>query len=97
MNSNQLIKIEDLPVDIQNKIKEHQEEKKIAEFKKRLDEITNPGTNITVNNNNIYFITSTTNLVRNDGIINEKNESAIDQFMKAAGRAAGKVYAKLKE
>ena len=94
-----LIRIDDLPNEIQEKIREHQEEQRQLELRKRFDEIMQERQphNIIINNHNTYYITNNVRILRNEGIINEKDEPAIDIIFKNIGRAAGKTAAWLKE
>ncbi|MDD3474279.1 MAG: hypothetical protein PHP08_00065 [Candidatus Dojkabacteria bacterium] len=98
-----LVKIEDLPEDIQHELmKRYEIQQRIEQYKIQIEDAKelqrqNQGTNIIINNNNRYYITNNTRVLRNDGTINEKQDSVLDIFAKAAGRAAGKAWAKLNE
>ncbi len=93
MNNN-LIRLDDLPEDLQQKIREHQEEQhQIEIYKKQLQETReiekqNPGTNIIINNHNTYNITNNTRILKNEGTINEKQEGILDMLARGAGAAA---------
>lgn len=86
-NKSSVIKLNDLPLDIQDRIREQ------YNLIKEKNAIIHPYTNITINNHNTYNI----RILRNQGTINEKDESLLDQFMKGLGRAAGKTWKWLRE
>ena len=96
VNQNSLVNLNDLPPDIQQKIREHREEQRQLELRKRFNDLIQERqntTHITINNHNIYNI----NILKNDGTINEKQDSLLNMFAKAAGRAAGKTWAWLEQ
>lgn len=90
-NKTPVIKLNDLPLDIQEKIREQ------YNLTKEQNAIVLPFTNITINNHNRYYITNNTRVLRNEGTINEKQDSLLDIFARAAGRAAGKTWKWLQE
>ncbi len=83
MKDENKINLNDLPEDIQERIR--------AQYNLTKDKnaIIRPYTNVTINNHNTYNI----NIFDNKGgIINERDEPLLDQFMRAMGRAAGKTW-----
>lgn len=99
-NPKNLIRLEDLPEDIQNRILQHYEEQIELEYHNQQIEKSkelannNTRTNIVINNRNTYntYITHNVRALRNEGTINEKKDSVLDIFARAAGRAAGKTW-----